>query len=69
MTQSLKVVSVAYTKLSNGHGFQAADKTAQWLLVTSADLNDAIEGVSEQLSEILGGTWVLAEDSKNLLTI
>jgi len=67
MTQELNTVSVAYTKLQNGHGFQAADKQAGWLLVTSHDLNDAIEEVSGQLSEILGGKWYPTEETKSYL--
>ncbi|XDZ65267.1 hypothetical protein AB8880_10075 [Alphaproteobacteria bacterium LSUCC0684] len=67
MTQKLNTASVAYTKLQNGHGFQAADKKAGWLLVTSHDLNDAIEEVSQQLSEILGGKWYPTEETKSYL--
>ena len=67
MTQLPNMVAVAYTKLENGHGFQAADKQAKWLLVTSHDLSAAIDEVSEQLSEILGGVWHISEESKNYL--
>ena len=67
MEQKLKTVLVAYTKLQNGHGFQAADKTTKWLLVTSHNLDEAVDEVSEQLSEILGGEWYPTEKTKKLL--
>ena len=67
MGKHIKTVSVAYTKLQNGHGFQAADKHAKWLLVTSHDLNEAIEEVSEQLQTILGGVWSISDESKQYL--
>jgi len=67
MGNDIKTVSVAYTKLQNGHGFQAADKQAEWLLVTSHDLNEAIEDVSEQLQTILGGVWSISDESKHYL--
>ena len=67
MDKNIKTVSVAYTKLQNGHGFQAADEKAKWLLVTSHNLNEAIDEVSEQLHTILGGDWVISEKSKQYL--
>ena len=67
MGNNIKTVSVAYTKLQNGHGFQAADKQAEWLLVTSTDLDEAIEEVSEQLEKILGGVWRISDESKKSL--
>ena len=67
MSNEPTTVSVAYTKLQNGHGFQAADKTAKWLLVTSHDLQQAIDEVSSQLSEILGGEWTPTEETQEYL--
>ncbi len=69
MTQKAKKVSVAYTKLLNGHGFQATDESTKWLLVTSSSLDEAIEEVSQQLSEILGGKWEPNEKAKHYLSL
>ena len=67
MPKTPQKVSVAYTKLQNGHGFQAADKAGQWLLVTHKNLEDAIDEVSAQLAEILGGSWHPEEESTKLM--
>ena len=63
MTNLPDTVSVGYTELSNGYGFRSVDKTTEWLLVTSDDFNDGVNAVSEQLTEILGGTWTVDDDS------